>query len=156
MTDTNASSDVLELTAQIVAAHVAHNNISADALPGLIQEIYRTLSTVGAVTAQPPKPEPAVSPKKSVFPDYIVCLEDGKKLKMLKRHLKTSYNLSPEQYRERWGLDATYPMVAPNYAQRRSVLAKSIGLGTKPRSETKPAAAARANGKGRGRPKQRG
>ena len=131
--DSNANPDVLGLTAQIVSAHVAHNNITAEALPGLIQEVYRTLSTVGAVTAQPPKPEPAVSPKKSVFPDYIVCLEDGKKLKMLKRHLKTSYNLTPEQYRDRWGLDASYPMVAPNYAKHRSTLAKRIGLGTKPR-----------------------
>ncbi|MDA8253668.1 MAG: MucR family transcriptional regulator, partial [Rhodospirillales bacterium] len=84
MADTN--SDVLGLTARIVAAHVAHNNVAAESLPGLIQDIYRTLSNVGAVTAQPPKPEPAVSPKKSVFPDYIICLEDGKKLKMLKRH----------------------------------------------------------------------
>ena len=156
MTETDTNPDVLGLTARIVSAHISHNNTAADALPGLIQEIYRTLSTVGAVTAQPPKPEPAVSPKKSVFPDYIVCLEDGKKLKMLKRHLKTSYNLTPEQYRERWGLDTSYPMVAPNYAERRSALAKSIGLGTKPRSKAKPAASARAGAKGRGRPKQRG
>ncbi|MDE2333686.1 MAG: MucR family transcriptional regulator [Rhodospirillales bacterium] len=131
--DSNSNPDVLGLTAQIVSAHVAHNSVAAEALPGLIQEIYRTLSTVGTVATQPPKPEPAVSPKKSVFPDYIICLEDGKKLKMLKRHLKTSYNLTPEQYRERWGLDASYPMVAPNYAKHRSTLAKRIGLGTKPR-----------------------
>lgn len=133
MADSNSNPDVLGLTAQIVAAHVAHNNVSTDALPALIQEIYRTLSTVSTVAAQPPRPDPAVSPKKSVFPDYIVCLEDGKKLKMLKRHIKTSYNLSPEQYRERWGLDPSYPMVAPNYAKHRSTLAKRIGLGTKPR-----------------------
>ena len=153
MAETNTNTDVLGLTAKIVAAHVTHNNVAADALPGLIQEIYRTLATVGTVTAQPPKPEPAVSPKKSVFPDYIVCLEDGKKLKMLKRHLKTSYNLSPEQYRERWGLDASYPMVAPSYAQRRSALAKQIGLGTKPQNSGKQSTSVRAAGKGKGRSK---
>ena len=151
MADTN--SDVLGLTARIVAAHVAHNNVAAESLPGLIQDIYRTLSNVGAVTAQPPKPEPAVSPKKSVFPDYIICLEDGKKLKMLKRHLKSSYNLTPEQYRERWGLDASYPMVASNYAQRRSALAKQIGLGTKPREAARQAAPSRGSGKAKGRAK---
>ena len=149
----NDETEFLGLTAQIVAAHVAHNNIAAEALPGLIREIYRTLATVGVVAAQPPKPEPAVLPKKSVFPDYIICLEDGKKLKMLKRHLKTSFNLTPEQYRERWGLDASYPMVAPNYAERRSALAKSIGLGTKPRSAGKPATPVRPVGKGKGRSK---
>ena len=87
----------------------------------------------GKEPVQPDKPQPAVPVKKSVFPDYIVCLEDGKKLKMLKRHLKTAYNMTPEQYRERWGLAADYPMVAPNYAEHRSTLAKKIGLGTKPR-----------------------
>lgn len=149
----NDDIDFLGLTAKIVAAHVAHNDVAAEALPRLIQEIYRTLSTVGAIAAQPPKPEPAVSPKKSVFPDYIVCLEDGKKLKMLKRHLKTSFNLTPEQYRERWGLDPSYPMVAPNYAERRSALAKSIGLGTKRRSAGKPSAPAWSSGRGKGRSK---
>lgn len=154
MTKPDAIQDVLELTAQIVAAHVVHNNIGAQALPGLIRDIYRTLATVGAVTAQPPRPEPAVAPNKSVFPDYIICLEDGKKLTMLKRHLRTSYNLSPEQYRERWGLGASYPMVAPNYAQRRSALAKRIGLGMKPRSTAKPAITARSAGKAKGRARQ--
>jgi predicted transcriptional regulator len=125
--------DVLGLTAQIVSAHVAHNAVGVDALPGLIQEVYRTLAGVGR--AEPPveKPQPAVPVKKSIFPDYLVCLEDGKKLKMLKRHLKTSYNLTPEQYREKWGLTPDYPMVAPSYARHRSTLAKKIGLGTKPR-----------------------
>ena len=133
MADNSANSDVLGLTAQIVSAHVSNNSVTPDALPALIQDIYRTLANVGREPAQPDKPQPAVPVKKSVFPDYIVCLEDGKKLKMLKRHLKTSYNMSPEQYRERWGLAAEYPMVAPNYARHRSSLAKKIGLGTKSR-----------------------
>jgi predicted transcriptional regulator len=125
---------VLGLTAQIVSAHVSNNSVSPDALPSLIQEVFKTLSGVGKEPAQPERPQPAVPIKKSVFADHIVCLEDGKKLKMLKRHLKTSYNLTPEQYRERWGLAPDYPMVAPNYAKHRSSLAKKIGLGTKPRS----------------------
>ena len=133
MADNSANSDVLGLTAQIVSAHVSNNSVTPDALPALIQDIYRTLANVGREPAQPDKPQPAVPVKKSVFPDYIVCLEDGKKLKMLKRHLKTSYDMSPEQYRERWGLAAEYPMVAPNYARHRSSLAKKIGLGTKSR-----------------------
>jgi predicted transcriptional regulator len=133
MSDSPATADVLGLTAQIVAAHVSNNSVTPDALPTLIQDVYRTLAGVGKETAQPDKPQPAVPVKKSVFPDHIVCLEDGKKLKMLKRHLKTAYNLTPEQYRERWGLSSDYPMVAPNYARHRSSLAKKIGLGTKPR-----------------------
>jgi predicted transcriptional regulator len=134
MTDNPQQADVLGLTAQIVSAHVSHNSVSADALPGLIQDVYRTLSGVGREPSQPDRPQPAVPIKKSVFPDHIICLEDGKKLKMLKRHLKTAYNMTPEQYRERWGLPPDYPMVAPNYARHRSSLAKKIGLGTKPRS----------------------
>jgi predicted transcriptional regulator len=133
MVEAAPSSDVLGLTAQIVSAHVSNNPVTPDALPALIQEVYRSLSGVGKEPAQPDKPQPAVPAKKSVFPDHIICLEDGKKLKMLKRHLKTAYNLTPEQYRERWGLTADYPMVAPNYAKHRSSLAKKIGLGTKPR-----------------------
>ena len=133
MAENELSSDVLGLTAQIVSAHLTNNRVSADALPGLIQEVYRSLSGVGKEPVQPDKPQPAVPVKKSVFPDYIVCLEDGKKLKMLKRHLKTAYDMTPEQYRERWGLPSDYPMVAPNYAEHRSELAKKIGLGTKPR-----------------------
>jgi len=133
MSDSPATADVLGLTAQIVAAHVSNNSVTPDALPTLIQDVYRTLAGVGKETPQPDKPQPAVPVKKSVFPDHIVCLEDGKKLKMLKRHLKTAYNLTPEQYRERWGLSSDYPMVAPNYARHRSSLAKKIGLGTKPR-----------------------
>ena len=133
MAENAASSDVLGLTAQIVSAHVSNNPVAPDALPALIQEVYRTLSGVGKEPVQPDKPQPAVPVKKSVFADHIVCLEDGKKLKMLKRHLKTAYNMTPEQYRERWGLPPDYPMVAPNYAEHRSSLAKKIGLGTKPR-----------------------
>lgn len=134
MTDHPQQADVLGLTAQIVSAHVSNNSVTPDALPALIQDVYRTLSGVGKEPSAPDKPQPAVPVKKSVFPDHIVCLEDGKKLKMLKRHLKTAYNMTPEQYRERWGLGSDYPMVAPNYARHRSSLAKKIGLGTKPRS----------------------
>ena len=127
------NSDVLGLTAQIVAAHVSNNSVSTEALPSLIQDVYRSLAGVGKDAVQPDKPQPAVPPKKSVFPDHIICLEDGKQLKMLKRHLKTAYDMTPDQYRERWGLGPDYPMVAPNYALHRSSLAKKIGLGTKPR-----------------------
>ncbi len=133
MPESTANSDVLGLTAQIVSAHVSNNSVAPDALSNLIQEVYRTLSNVGKEQVVPDKQLPAVPVKKSVFPDHIVCLEDGKKLKMLKRHLKTSYNMSPEQYREKWQLPPDYPMVAPNYAKHRSTLAKKIGLGTKPR-----------------------
>lgn len=133
MAEHTAGSDVLGLTAQIVSAHVSNNAIGAEALPSLIQEVYRTLAGVGKEQVLPDKQQPAVPVKKSVFPDHIICLEDGKKLKMLKRHLKTSYNMTPEQYREKWQLTPDYPMVAPNYAKHRSSLAKKIGLGTKPR-----------------------
>ncbi len=134
MQDQQPDANILELTAEIVSAHVSNNSVPLAELPGLIQEVYKTLSAVGRGGPLQEKPQPAVPIKKSVFPDYIICLEDGKKLKMLKRHLKTVYNMTPEQYRERWGLPPDYPMVAPNYAQRRSELAKKIGLGTKPRA----------------------
>ena len=133
MSDASSGSDVLGLTAQIVSAHVSNNTINPDALPALIQDVYRTLANVGRDAAPVDRPQPAVPIKKSVFPDHIVCLEDGKKLKMLKRHLKTAYDMTPEQYRDRWALAADYPMVAPNYARHRSSLAKKIGLGTKAR-----------------------
>jgi len=133
MPEETPTANVLGLTAQIVSAHVSNNSVSPDALPSLIQEVYKTLSGVGKEPAQADRPQPAVPVKKSVFAEHIVCLEDGKKLKMLKRHLKTAYNLTPEQYRERWGLGADYPMVAPAYAKHRSSLAKKIGLGTRPR-----------------------
>lgn len=136
MSERSKDSDLLTLTTEIVAAHVANNTVAVADLPQLINEVFRTLSTVGSAPAAPERPQPAVPVKKSVTPDYIICLEDGKKLKMLKRHLKTAYNMSPEEYRDRWGLPADYPMVAPNYAQHRSSLAKKIGLGTKPRKRT--------------------
>ncbi len=127
---------VLELTSQIVSAHVSNNFVAPDALPSLIQAVYRSLATVGQVDTAPVAPVPAVPIKKSVFPDFIICLEDGKKLKMLKRYLKTRYNLLVSEYRAKWGLPADYPMIAPNYARRRSVSAKESGLGRGP--ATKP------------------
>jgi predicted transcriptional regulator len=133
MTEQADNANILGLTAQIVSAHVSNNAIGAEALPSLIQEVYRTLAGVGKEQVIPDKQLPAVPVKKSVFPDFIICLEDGKKLKMLKRHLKTSYNMTPEQYRDKWQLPPDYPMVAPSYARHRSSLAKKIGLGTKPR-----------------------
>jgi predicted transcriptional regulator len=137
--DDQNNAQILGLTAQIVSAHVGHNNVPADALASLIQSVYRTITNLGSDAPQAEKPQPAVPVKRSVFPDYIVCLEDGKKLKMLKRHLQASYNMTPEQYRERWGLPHDYPMVAPNYAEHRSSLAKSSGLGRKPAaSEAEP------------------
>ncbi|MBV9785021.1 MAG: MucR family transcriptional regulator [Acidisphaera sp.] len=131
MSDSADQPQLMHLTAQIVSAHVSHNSVTAEVLPSLIREVYTTLNRIRAEPDQPRRPEPAVPIKKSVFPDYIVCLEDGAKLKMLKRHLRNAYGMTPEQYRERWGLPRQYPMVAPNYAQRRSSLAKQIGLGTK-------------------------
>ena len=121
---------VLELLAQIVSAHCSHNTVAAEALPSLIQQVH--LALMQAEQPEPAsieKPVPVVHPKKSVFPDYIVCLEDGKKLKMLKRHLTTAYGMTPQQYREKWELPANYPMTAPNYAERRSELAKQLGFG---------------------------
>jgi predicted transcriptional regulator len=134
MREQDGFTEILELTTEIVAAHIGNNPIAASELPNLIQSVYRTLVSVGTSPVTVDRPKPAVPVKRSVFPDYIVCLEDGKKLKMLKRHLKTAYDMTPEEYRERWGLAADYPMVAPNYAQHRSNLAKEIGLGTTRRS----------------------
>jgi predicted transcriptional regulator len=133
MTDPIKPNALLSLTTDIVSAHVANNVVPLNDLPALIREVYRTLANVGGPAEQPARPVPAVPVRKSVSPDYIVCLEDGKRLKMLKRHLKTAYKMSPEQYRERWGLPVDYPMVAPNYARQRSRLAKEIGLGTRAR-----------------------
>jgi predicted transcriptional regulator len=133
MAETAKTQDLLPLVADIVSAHLSNNTVPVAELPHLIRDVYRALATVGEAEAPAERPEPAVPVKKSVFPDYIVCLEDGKKLKMLKRHLRTAYNMTPQEYRERWGLPADYPMVAPNYAKQRSKLAKQIGLGTKSR-----------------------
>jgi predicted transcriptional regulator len=127
--------DVLGLTAQIVSAHVAKNQIATETLPALIQLVYHSLATAGEVEVKPETQAPAVPVKKSVFPEFIICLEDGKKLKMLKRHLKTSYNMTPDEYRTKWGLSRDYPMVAPVYAAHRSTLAKKIGLGRRPAIE---------------------
>jgi predicted transcriptional regulator len=130
----NAEDTLLTLTADIVAAHVSNNSVAVSDLPNLIQNVHAALTGIsGNSAAAEPKPEPKVSIRASVKPDYIVCLEDGKKLKMLKRHLMTHYNMTPDQYRQKWGLSADYPMVAPNYAEQRRTLAKSIGLGTKRR-----------------------
>ena len=123
---------LLTLTADIVAAHVSHNNVSISDLPGMIAKVHDALNGLGEPVVEPEAPlEPAVSIRSSIKPDYIVCLEDGKKLKMLKRHLMTHYQLTPEQYRAKWNLPADYPMVAPNYAEKRRMLAVSIGLGRK-------------------------
>lgn len=124
---------LIELTADLVAAYVSNNPVPVGDLPGLIADVHAALGRVGSTSEQPPadKQKPAVNPKRSVHDDYIICLEDGKKFKSLKRHLMTHYGLSPDQYREKWGLEATYPMVAPNYASARSALAKKMGLGRK-------------------------
>ena len=140
MVETTTVPDVLGLTAEIVSAHVSNNSVSVTDLPSLITEVHRTLTQLGTgpvPVVEPEKQVPAVPVKKSITPDYLVCLEDGKKMKMLKRHLQTSYGMSPEQYREKWGLGSDYPMVAPNYAKHRSSLAKKIGLGTQGRKGDK-------------------
>ncbi len=124
---------LITLTSDIVAAHVSNNDVAVGDVPSLITNVYAALANLGeAPVIEEAKPQPAVAIRDSVKPDYIVCLEDGKKLKMLKRYLRTNYDMSPEEYRARWGLPADYPMVAPNYAQKRRDLAKKIGLGRKP------------------------
>ena len=138
MSESAEESLLLEMTAQIVAAHVAHNRVAPESLPELIRTVHATLASMGKPAEPVEKQHPAVPVKKSVFPDYIICLEDGKKLKMLKRHLARHYAMTPEQYREKWGLPREYPMVAPSYAERRSSLAKQIGLGRKPRTSKGP------------------
>ena len=157
-TDNAKPNSMLALTTKIVAAYVSKNSVPSTELPALIDRVFQSLAGIATgSTAAPEAPlTPAVPVKKSVFADYIVCLEDGKKLKMLKRHLMTSYNLTPDDYRERWGLPPSYPMVAPSYAERRSVLAKSIGLGRKPATDlanepagdTKPAKRSRKAAQG--------
>ena len=148
MSDTPAppAHELLRLSAQIVSAHVAKNAVSPEALPALIRSVHAALAGVEQpVVSEPERPQPAVPIKRSVFPDYIVCLEDGAKMKMLKRYLKVRFDLTPEAYRERWGLPRDYPMVAPSYAERRSTLAKSIGLGRK--REPEPVLAAKKRGR---------
>ncbi|MEZ5694843.1 MAG: MucR family transcriptional regulator [Sphingomonadaceae bacterium] len=123
---------LITLTSDIVAAHVSNNSVTVEDVTSLISNVYGALSSLGQEVKVEERPEPAVSIRSSIKPDYIVCLEDGKKLKMLKRHLMTHYNMTPDDYRQRWGLPADYPMVAPNYAEKRRELAKKIGLGKKP------------------------
>jgi predicted transcriptional regulator len=131
MAEESGVAELIDLTADIVSAYVSNNSVAASDLPKLIAEVHQALgrATNGMVEVESEPLKPAVNPKKSVFPDYIVCLEDGKKFKSLKRHLRTHYDLSPEDYREKWGLPPDYPMVAPNYAAARSQLAKKMGLG---------------------------
>ena len=131
MSDKVEKMELLALTTDIVTSHLSRNAVEAGEISALIREIYSTLATVGTSEPVSDRPQPAISVRKSVQPDYIICLEDGKKLKMLKRHLKTAYNMTPEEYRQRWGLPSDYPMVAPNYANQRRTLAKKIGLGTR-------------------------
>ncbi len=142
MAEPAESNDFIELTADIVSAYVSNNTVAASDLPNLIADVHSALSRIiGGVEAPAPveAPKPAVSVRKSVTPDYIICLEDGKKFKSLKRHLRTQYNMTPEQYREKWGLPADYPMVAPNYAAARSALAKEMGLGQQRRKAPRKA-----------------
>ncbi len=141
MSEEENRNDLLGLTEKIVSAHIANNAISSADLPNLIRAVYDALGNVRAAGETAPRPKPAVPIKRSVTPNHIVCLEDGKKMKMLKRHLKTDHNLTPKEYRERWGLPSDYPIVAPAYAKQRSALAKKFGLGRK-------AKAVKAKGKG--------
>ena len=131
MGDNGSGGSFIELTATIVSAYVSNNSVPSTELPALIGQVHSALTRVSSGNAEAPSepPRPAVSLKRSITPDYIVCLEDGKKFKSLKRHLRTQYKMTPEQYREKWGLPPDYPMVAPNYAAARSKLAKQMGLG---------------------------
>ena len=137
---------LVELSADIVSAYVSHNALSATDVPRLIAQVHTALSGLAASAQPEPAPElkPAVPVKKSITPDFLICLEDGKQFKSLKRHLKTEYDMSPDDYRAKWGLPADYPMVAPNYSEARSRLAKSIGLGRKAPSEPTPARKSRS------------
>ncbi|HSJ78546.1 MAG TPA: MucR family transcriptional regulator [Erythrobacter sp.] len=130
---------LITLTSDIVAAHVSNNDVAVGDLPELITNVFNALAGLGEVAeVEEVKPQPAVSIRNSIKPDYIVCLEDGKKLKMLKRYLRTNFDMTPEEYRARWGLPSDYPMVAPNYAEKRRDLAKKIGLGRKPGTVVRP------------------
>ena len=132
-----ADNDLIDLSTEIVSAYVSHNALSVTDLPKLISDVHTALKSLRVVGAPVLAEElkPAVPVRKSVAPDYIICLEDGKKFKSLKRHLRTHYDMSPEEYRDKWGLPADYPMVAPNYAEQRRSLAKKIGLGTRRRKK---------------------
>ncbi len=143
MSEEENGNDLLGLTEKIVSAHVANNRMSGANLPDLIRAVYAALDNVRTGAGTPSLPKPVVPIKRSVTPNYIVCLEDGRKMKMLKRHLRTTFNMTPKEYRARWGLPPDYPMTAPNYAKARSEMAKKIGLGRKP-GKVKP------KGKGKG------
>ena len=147
LTEQDSKEMLITLTSDIVAAHVANNDVGVEAVPDFIGKVYSALAGLGdADEAVEERPEPAVSVRSSVKPDYIVCLEDGKKLKMLKRHLMTHYNMTPDDYRRRWDLPSDYPMVAPNYAEKRRQLAKKIGLGRKPGTKVAKKSAAKGDG----------
>lgn len=136
-TESGANEMLITLTADIVTAHVANNNVDGETLPTLISNVYGALAGLGAEESAEERPEPAVTVRASIKNDHLVCLEDGKKMKMLKRHLMTDHGMTPEEYRERWNLPADYPMVAPDYAEKRRELAKKIGLGRKPGEKPK-------------------
>lgn len=132
MDEQEKKDEILSFTKDIASSYLSNNTVGIDDIQTVIENVYKTLSGLNDISVlSGERPQPAVPIKRSVTPDYIICLEDGKKLKMLKRHLKTAYNMTPDEYRERWGLPADYPMVAPSYAKKRSKLAKDIGLGTK-------------------------
>ena len=139
MADTSGDARFIELTAEVVSAYVSNNTVPAGDIPALISQVHAALSRVSGKTGDGAAEalKPAVSLKKSITPEFIVCLEDGKKFKSLKRHLRTQYNMTPEQYREKWGLSADYPMVAPNYAAARSQFAKQMGLGQQRRKRAR-------------------
>lgn len=141
MSEGNEALDMTAMVSAIVAAYVSNNEMTTENLPSFIQLVHRSISNCGANSSfsLASRSEPVVPIEDSIKPDYIICLEDGRKLKMLKRHLKTSYNMTPDHYRERWALPANYPMVAPNYAKRRSSIAKTIGLGTHRKGRKKAA-----------------
>ncbi len=143
MSENNDSNELLGLTEKIVSSHISNNSVASADLPGLIKTVHAALANIITAGESPPTPKPVVPIKKSVTPNHIVCLEDGRKFKMLKRHLKTDHNMTPKEYRERWGLASDYPIVAPAYAEKRSQLAKKIGLGKKAKT-VKP----KAKGKG--------
>ena len=154
MTETQDSPSYLEMAADIVSAFVSHNSLPASDLPGLLTTVNQTLKTLGSGASQKADEaakEPAVPIKKSVQPDYIICLDDGKRFKSLKRHLRTAYDMTPDQYRAKWGLAPSYPMVAPNYAAARSELAKRMGLGNQRRRSEPAQESAPTKGKGSGR-----
>ena len=155
MSDTLATSNYIELAADIVSAYVSNNSVPSGDLPSLISDVHSALRKVGGGTIEVPTepPKPAVPVKKSVTPDYIICLEDGKKFKSLKRHLRTTYDMTPEQYRTKWNLPADYPMVAPDYAKARSELAKAMGLGQQRKKSKAPVEAA-ANDAAPAKPKR--